>query len=170
MMNKHLEIERKFLVDLEKLLEWDKYGLIPGIGRNLRQGYINDGLKTVRIRTECAEDENKGYITIKGPKFGTTCFEAEYEIDFDEANTIIDTLNLPVVEKSRSEIIYENHLWEVDWFFGDNDGLVIAEIELDSEGERFTLPPWISKEVTGDAKYYNSNLIKNPYRNWENEI
>jgi len=168
-MNKHLEIERKFLVDMEKLLEFDEYNVIPyDVGYEIRQGYINDGLKTVRIRT----NGKTGYITIKGPKFGTSCFEAEYDIGLEEANTIIDTLDLPVVEKIRCEINNEGHLWELDWFFGDNKGLLVAEVELTSEDEDFALPEWIGIEVTGDAKYYNSNLIDNPYKDWDefNEI
>ncbi|ABM03678.1 adenylate cyclase [Psychromonas ingrahamii 37] len=152
------EIERKFLLDLTKLGSLDS-------GTLIRQGYITTIDKTV-VRTRLAGD--RAYLTLKGKNKGVTRTEFEYEIPVNDAQEIISELcNGPVVEKTRYLIVYSGHTWEVDIFHGDNDGLVVAEIELESEQETFELPHWITTEVSGDPKYYNSSLLDNPFKHWK---
>lgn len=152
-----IEIERKYLVDLEKLTL--KNGL------NIKQGYIETVNNTVvRVRVK----GSKGFLTIKGENSGASRLEFEYEIPLDEANEMLQKLcSGPIIDKTRYEIKYENHLWEVDLFYGENEGLVIAEVELEDENEEVILPTWVKQEVTGDIKYYNNQLMKNPYKNWK---
>lgn len=152
-----IEIERKYLVDLEKLTL--KNGL------NIKQGYIETANNTVvRVRVK----GSKGFLTIKGENSGASRLEFEYEIPLDEANEMLQKLcSGPIIDKTRYEIKYENHLWEVDLFYGENEGLVIAEVELEDENEEVILPTWVKQEVTGDIKYYNNQLMKNPYKNWK---
>jgi adenylate cyclase len=152
------EIERKFLLDRTKL------GSLDG-GTLIKQGYIKTIDKTV-VRARVAG--NKAYITLKGENTGVTRTEFEYEIPLNDAQQIISELcNGLVVEKTRYLITHSGHTWEVDIFQGDNDGLVVAEIELESEQEKFELPHWITTEVSGDPKYYNSSLLDNPFKNWK---
>lgn len=153
-----VEIERKFLVDLEKL------GTLEN-AYSIKQGYIGTkDLTVVRIRIK---DED-AYLTIKGANKGMKRLEFEYPIPLDEANEMLDKLcSKPIIDKTRYLINYGNHIWELDIFYGDNDGLVIAEVELKDENEEIELPPWITKEVTSDEKYYNSSLLNNPYKNWK---
>lgn len=152
-----LEIERKYLVD------WDK---IPALenGIDIKQGYIKTSDDAVvRVRTK----DKKAFLTIKGKNSGTTRLEFEYEIPVEEAEEMLEKLCLkPMIDKTRYEIMYKNHLWELDIFYGDNNGLIVAEVELDDENENIELPIWILKEVTGDIKYYNNNLMKYPYKEW----
>ncbi|XPV68468.1 MAG: CYTH domain-containing protein [Halarcobacter sp.] len=152
-----IEIERKYLIDKQKLINLKN-------GINIKQGYINTTDNTVvRLRIKGA----KGFLTIKGENKGATRLEFEYEIPLEEANEMLEKLcSKPIIEKTRYEISYESHLWEVDIFYGDNEGLIIAEVELKDENETIILPPWIKKDVTGDIKYYNNQLMKNPYKNW----
>lgn len=151
------EIERKFLLDLEKL------GPLEG-GTVIKQGYIVTVDKTV-VRARVAG--GTAYLTLKGKNKGVTRSEFEYEIPVADAEAIITELcNGPVVEKTRYLVVHSGHTWEVDVFHGDNEGLVIAEIELQREDESFDLPDWVTTEVSGDAKYYNSNLLENPYKYW----
>lgn len=164
-MNNYLEIERKFLVD------WDKIGPqldADGTPSNyIVQAYINNGLDTVRFR----RDGDRSYITIKGPKYGTSCFEAEYCIgEGVEATNIIAAMNLTSLQKLRFKVKHGSHIWDVDVFLGKNKGLFVAEIELEHEDEEFEMPAWVGEEVSGDPKYYNSNLIDDPYEDWKNEI
>ena len=153
-----LEIERKYLVDLEKL------GTLEN-GNRIKQGYLStnkDAVVRVRVKND------KAYLTIKGSNIGATRLEFEYEIPVDEANEMLDKLcQKPVIDKTRYLIEYENHTFELDIFYGDNDGLVVAEVELLDENETIKLPSWIKEEVTSDERYYNSNLMKNPYKNWK---
>lgn len=153
-----LEIERKYLVDLEKL------GTLEN-GNRIKQGYLStnkDAVVRVRVKND------KAYLTIKGSNIGATRLEFEYEIEVVEANEILDKLcQKPVIDKTRYLIDYENHTFELDIFYGDNDGLVVAEVELLDENETIKLPSWIKEEVTSDERYYNSNLMKNPYKNWK---
>ena len=94
--------------------------------------------------------------------------EFEYEIPLDEANEMLDKLcQKPIIDKTRYLIEYENYTWELDIFYGENEGLVVVEVELNSEDETIKLPSWIKEEVTTDVRYYNSNLMKNPYKNWK---
>ncbi|MEZ4693672.1 MAG: CYTH domain-containing protein [Aliarcobacter sp.] len=153
-----LEIERKYLVDLEKL------GILKN-GNRIKQGYLStnkDAVVRVRVKND------KAYLTIKGSNIGATRLEFEYEIEVVEANEMLDKLcQKPVIDKTRYLIDYENHTFELDIFYGDNDGLVVAEVELLDENETIKLPSWIKEEVTSDERYYNSNLMKNPYKNWK---
>ena len=152
------EIERKFLIDLKKIGALEK-------GASIKQGYITTKDKTVvRVRVSGA----KAYLTLKGANQGISRLEFEYEIPVTDANEIIRELcSGPVVEKTRYLIEHEKKLWEVDVFHGDNEGLVVAEVELNSEDENINLPGWVEEEVTGEAKYYNSNLLSNPFKNWK---
>lgn len=155
-----LEIERKYLVNKE---EWEKAE--KGEGKLLRQGYIaNDKSKTIRVRlTDVA-----GFLTIKSSSKGATRSEYEYGIPKEEANELLDKFANAEITKVRYKVIFEGKTWEVDEFFGDNEGLIIAEIELVKEDESYQTPKWISQDVTHDEKYYNANLSVNPFRNWKN--
>lgn len=151
------EIERKFLVDEDILLS-----IRPDKSYSIQQGYLlNTAEKVVRVRLTTYE----AFITIKGANIGATRPEFEYNIPKDDA---LEMLNMcdGFIEKTRLEIEYNGHLWEVDIFGGANEGLIVAEIELKSEDEEFDKPEWIKTEVTDDNKYYNNNLLKNPYSNW----
>jgi adenylate cyclase len=154
-----VEIERKFLLSGDG---WRQ----PGQPVLLRQGYLcSEPARTVRVRTEGAQ----GTITIKGKSSGATRAEWEYAVPVEEAGELLDTLcEQPLIEKYRRRIEYRGHTWEVDEFLGANAGLVVAEIELASEGEAFEKPDWIGIEVTGDPRYYNSSLIRLPFSLWNN--
>jgi adenylate cyclase len=153
-----LEIERKYLVDLEKL------GTLEN-GTRIKQAYLStnkDAVVRVRVKND------KAYLTIKGSNIGVTRLEFEYEIPLIEANEMLDKLcQKPVIDKTRYLIDYENHTWELDIFYGDNEGLVVVEVELSSEDETIILPSWVKEEVTSDARYYNSNLMKHPFKDWQ---
>ena len=154
------EIERKFLVTGG---EWR--GLAEGI--MYRQGYLSTVKeRTVRVRTI----EDQGYLTIKGISVGATRLEFEYNIPVADANQMLDELcERPLIEKKRYKIEYAGLTWEVDEFFGENQGLIFAEVELSDENQQIKLPPWIGKEVTDDPRYFNSNLIKHPYSQWHDK-
>ncbi|MDF2432113.1 MAG: adenylate cyclase [Mucilaginibacter sp.] len=157
-----IEIERKFLVDYEKWRRLEK----PA-GTHYRQGYIlDDAKRTIRVRL--AGDH--GFITIKGISTGISRKEFEYEIPAKDATELIDNFAGSEVEKTRYRITYAGKLWEVDEFSGDNEGLLMAEIELKQEDEKFEKPDWINKEVSDDERFYNSNLSKNPFKNWGNDF
>ncbi len=154
-----LEIERKFLVKNEDF-KTDAYQK-----KLLKQGYLNsDKNRTVRVRIA----DDKGFITIKGKSnsTGTIRFEWEKEIDLLEAEQLLLLCEPSVIDKTRFYVKSENHIFEVDEFYSDNQGLIVAEIELNSENEQFKKPSWLGKEVTGNIKYYNSSLSKNPFKNW----
>ncbi|WP_299670665.1 CYTH domain-containing protein [uncultured Polaribacter sp.] len=154
-----IEIERKFLV---KNLDFKKESFKKNY---LKQGYLNsDNRRTVRIRIT---DEN-AFITIKGKsnKDGTTRFEWEKEIAISEAEELLLLSETNLIEKNRYLIKKGSHTFEVDEFLGDNLGLIVAEVELNSEDEQFEKPNWLAKEVTGKIKYYNSNLSKHPFKKW----
>jgi adenylate cyclase len=153
------EIERKYLVNRDKWQQLEK----PA-GQLYRQGYLlTDPNKTIRVR----QTTNKGFLAIKGLSIGATRPEYEYEIPFDEAGELLDNFSVSGLFKTRYEILFDNKVWEVDEFLGDNLGLITAEIELTHEDDGFTVPDWIEKEVTGEEKYYNSNLTIDPYKNWK---
>ncbi|MEO6135508.1 MAG: CYTH domain-containing protein [Ginsengibacter sp.] len=153
------EIERKYLVDRNKWQQIDK-----PTGSLYRQGYLLiDPNKTIRIR----QTTDKGYLTIKGRSIGATRPEYEYEIPFNEAKELLDNFSISELSKIRYKIAFDNKVWEVDEFLGDNTGLIVAEIELTSEDESFGIPAWIANEVTGGEKYFNSSLTINPYKNWK---
>lgn len=153
-----VEIERKFLVEGEA---WRTLGQ----STLLRQGYLSlDPARTVRVRI----DGEQAFITIKGKSVGASRGEWEYPIPVLEAAELLDGLcQQPLVEKVRHRIASGPHTWEVDEFLGANAGLVVAEIELGSEDEAFEKPDWIGREVTGDARYFNSRLISHPYSQWK---
>ena len=152
-----LEIERKFLVINSNY----KNGIT---GQYYCQGYISDAAERV-VRVRIAEDI--AFLTIKGKGEGITRPEFEYEIPLPDARFLLDNLCLhPLIEKLRYKIHVNELTWEVDEFLGENEGLVIAEIELPSENYPITLPDWVGEEVSFDERFYNVNLIKNPYRNW----
>lgn len=153
------EIERKFLVNHSKWQQIEK-----PIGNLYRQGYLlTDPTKTIRVR----QTTERAFLTIKGLSVGATRPEYEYEIPLNDAKELLDNFSTSELSKIRYEIMYDNKIWEVDEFLGDNAGLLVAEIELETEDEKFNLPSWIDQEVTGQDKYYNSNLTIEPYKNWE---
>ena len=154
------EIERKFLIDSARLH-------LPAGGVEIKQGYLPlaDTVNTAaRIRVK----GNTASIAIKGENRGAVRSEFEYAIPVEDAEVMLATLcQHPVIEKTRYEIVNGKHLWEIDIFQGDNSGLVVAEIELAGEHERFERPEWLSAEVTDDPRYYNSNLLEHPYKAWK---
>ena len=155
----NIEIERKFLV---KNLNYKSESFEK---KCIKQGYLNSNKnRTVRIRVS----DDTGFITIKGKsnKNGTSRFEWEKEISATEAEELLLLCEPTIIEKTRSLIKVGYHTFEVDEFAGENSGLVVAEIELNSEDEVFEKPNWLSKEVTGDLKYYNSSISKLPFINW----
>jgi len=152
-----VEIERKFLV---KGTDWKK----EGQKQFYQQGYLSsDPDRVVRVRR--VDDE--GYITIKGKTSGASRSEYEYPIPIQDALEMLQNLcEKPLVEKYRYTITHDDLVWEVDEFLGENRGLVVAEVELDSEDQALTLPAWVDREVTDDNRYYNVNLIKHPFSSW----
>ncbi len=153
-----LEIERKYLIDLEKI------GTLEN-GIRIKQGYLStnkDAVVRVRVKND------KAYLTIKGSNSGIARLEFEYEIPLNEANEMLEKLcQKPVIDKTRYLIKHDIHTWEVDIFYGDNEGLVVAEVELSSEDEHINLPIWVKEEVSHDDRYFNSNLMKLPFKDWE---
>jgi|SaaInlStandDraft_4_1057021.scaffolds.fasta_scaffold66379_3 adenylate cyclase len=162
------EIERKFLVNVEKFVNETVVKSIE-----ILQGYIpRDNNVVVRIRLNKWDGNEKALLTIKGPNQGISRDEFEYEIPFKDGLEMIDKFCVTgneeiVISKIRHYVEYEGNTWEVDFFRGDNKGLVIAEIELDSENATFKKPIWVMSEVTGQPKYYNNNLMNNPYNTWK---
>jgi adenylate cyclase len=155
-----IEIERKFIVNKEL---WEK--IDKPKGNALVQGYIHsDENKTIRIRTA----NEKGFITIKGKSRadGLSRSEFEYEIPVSDALEILNTFTDKTINKIRYKILFEGFIWEVDVFEGNNSGLIMAEIELQSEVQSFKKPDWLTQEVTGDIRFYNSYLIDNPFSTW----
>lgn len=151
-----VEIERKYLVIND---DWRRLG----VPVQYAQGYlVADGERTVRVRVAGAN----GFLTVKGKSQGFSRLEFEYLVPREEALEMLQLSVTPMIEKYRTKISYEGKIWEVDEFEGDNKGLIIAEIELKSEGQTFSIPPWIGQEVTGDIRYFNSSLAKNPFKNW----
>lgn len=154
-----IEIERKFLVNN---FEFKKEAFAS---KNILQGYISSNPeRTVRIRTNGKE----GFITIKGKgnKSGLSRFEWEKIISLEDATSLLSLCEKGTIEKIRWEIRIGKHVYEVDEFLGENEGLVVAEIELESEDAIFEKPNWLGKEVTNDPKYYNAYLSKKPYKKW----
>jgi adenylate cyclase len=151
------EIERKFLVTGTEYRGMGK-------GTYYLQGYLStDPERTIRVRVV----GNRGILTIKGKTEGISRAEYEYEIPPEEAKEMLRTLCLrPLVEKTRYRVPFAGKVWEVDEFSGENEGLVVAEIELPSADCPFEKPTWIGEEVSQDPRYYNSNLSKHPFKNW----
>ena len=155
-----IEIERKFLVTSEAFKK-------EAFTQNrIAQGYLSSILeRTVRVRIK----GDKGFLTIKGAsnESGLSRFEWEKEIPVVEATALLKLCEKGVIDKTRFEVKIGNHIFEVDEFYGENEGLIIAEIELQSESETFEKPDWIGKEVTTDKRYYNSCLSQHPFRDWK---
>lgn len=153
-----IEIEKKYLVTNNQFKETVDSALF-------RQGYLSvEAERTVRVRSY----NGKGFLTVKGINHSCSREEYEYEIPEQDANSMLDSLCVqPIIEKKRYFVTYEGLEWVVDEFLGENQGLVVAEIELESEQQKFKKPDWIGKEVTSDIRYYNSNLVNNPYKGWK---
>lgn len=155
-----LEIERKFLVKSEAF-KTEAFS-----HSEIKQGYLNSNPeRAVRIRIK----KNTGYLTIKGKSddSGTTRFEWEKEIDKVEAEALLKLCEPGVISKIRYEVKAGEHVYEVDEFFDENAGLILAEIELNTADEKFIKPDWLGEEVTGEVRYYNSQLSKNPFTLWK---
>jgi len=153
------EIERKFLVKGE-------YKTHAMRSSRIVQGYLSSVTgRTVRIRIK----GEKGYITVKGKsnESGLSRYEWEKEIPLNEAEELLLLCEPGAIDKTRYEIQAWKHIFEVDEFYGDNEGLTLAEVELESEDESYEKPEWLGEEVTGDRRYYNSSLTKHPFKNWE---
>ena len=151
------EIERKFLVTATTYRELTE-------GTHYRQGYLNSQKeRVVRVRTI----DEAGFMTVKGITKGATRLEYEYEIPAKDATELLDLLcEQPIIDKQRYKVKMGDFVWEIDEFHGENEGLTVAEVELESEDQEYPKPDWIGEEVTGDPRYYNSNLIANPFKNW----
>ena len=153
------EIEKKFLVAGEFKESAKK-------ATRITQGYLSSvPERTVRVRVK----GDKGYVTVKGigNDSGASRFEWEKEIPVEDVRDLLKICEPGVIDKTRYLVDCDGHTFEVDEFYGDNEGLVVAEVELSDENEAFTRPSWLGEEVTGDKKYYNSMLMKNPYKNWK---
>lgn len=153
-----LEIERKFLVTGE-------FKSLASSHSRIIQGYISSQKgRTVRVRLR----DKQGFLTIKGPSFngGLSRYEFEKEITFDEALSLLRLCEPGVINKVRWLVPVGNHTFEVDEFFDDNEGLIMAEVELTDENETFERPDFLGEEVTGDRRYYNSCLRQNPFKEW----
>ena len=154
------EIERKFLVVGE-------YKHLAHTSSHLTQGYIASGKRTVRVRIS----DERAWLTIKGPSKngGLSRYEWEKEIGKSEALELMELSEGALIDKRRYLVEYEGHTFEVDEFYGDNEGLTLAEVELKSEDEEFARPEWLGAEVTGIKRYYNSHLRAYPYKDWSEE-
>lgn len=150
------EIERKYLV------AGDAYKTL-GNGTLIRQGYLNSATeRVVRVRTT----GDKASLTIKGPNLGATRAEFEYEIPLADALQLFELCEQPLIEKTRTLVPANGLIWEVDEFHGVNQGLTVVECELESEDQVVTPPAWVGQEVTGDPRYFNSNLVARPFTMW----
>jgi len=153
-----VEIERKFLV------KSDTWWLKVDHSTRIRQGYLAPvGTSSVRVRIE----GEKANINIKSASLSISRLEYEYTIPLADAEEMLEKLcPQPQIDKTRHRVTLGEHVWEIDEFFGDNSGLLVAEIELSAEDEIFEIPDWLGREVSTDPRYYNVNLITHPYKNW----
>jgi len=155
------EIERKYLVDIEL---WRPLGA----GVFYRQGYLSSVKERV-VRVRIAGD--RGFLTIKGTTTSLSRLEFEYPIPREDAAVLIDKLcERPIIEKTRHRESFAGRNWEIDVFHGDNDGLVVAEVEVASPTESIALPPWTGTEVSNDPRYFNNNLAAHPYKSWGRSV
>ena len=153
-----IEIERKFLI------RNDTWKLATKTSIDIKQGYLSLE-KNCTVRVRCTNDQ--AFLTIKGKTSGISRKEFEYVIPREEADEILNSMCVGyIISKTRHIIELSGHRWEIDEFFGDNSGLVLAEIELQAEEEAFNKPSWLGKEVSKDPKYFNANLIKTPFLKW----
>ena len=151
------EIERKFL------LKNDEWRSAVQASRALRQGYLcGNDRASVRVRI----DGDQANLNIKSATLGVERLEFEYAIPVEQAEALLSELAGQVVEKTRHEVRHHEHLWEIDEFAGDNAGLIVAEVELEDAQERFERPDWLGDEVSGDPRYYNTELARHPYSRW----
>lgn len=152
------EIERKFLVIKERA------EFLSQPGEFYSQGYLNSRKeRTVRVRIA----GERSWITIKGMNRGYSRPEFEYPIPLDDAEKMLALCEVPIITKFRRMVIHQGRTWQVDEFTGENEGLILAEIELESEDQDFPLPPWLGEEVSHDPRYFNSNLVQYPYSFWK---
>ena len=153
-----VEIERKFLVVEDSWREAARPGVL------YRQGYLStDPGNAVRVRVS----GNRAWLNIKSATVGVTRREYEYEIPATDAHAILEELCVkPLIEKTRFVVEHDGRTWEIDVFEGDNEGLVVAEVELESEDEAVTLPAWAGEDVSHDVRYYNQRLVEHPYSRW----
>jgi len=155
-----LEVEHKFLLaNSDWRAEIDH-------SVHYKQGYLSSSpLSSIRVRIS----DSHAWLNIKSATIGTHRQEFEYEIPLADANSILDELcHKPLIEKMRHFVYRGQHVWEIDEFMGDNQGLIVAEIELSEVGESFAKPAWLGGEVTEDLRYYNNNLCKYPFKDWKN--
>lgn len=156
-----LEIEHKFLLATAQWREQISHSVM------YKQGYLS-AQPTSSIRV-CISD-NHAWLNIKSATIGTQRQEFEYDIPLSDAQEMLETLCArPIIEKTRHFVTVDQHIWEIDEFFGDNAGLIVAEIELNALDEAFTKPDWLGAEVTHDLRYYNNNLAREPYKNWRDD-
>lgn len=155
-----IEIERKFLITSQ---DFKKEAFTQN---RIKQGYLSSvPERTVRVRVKA----DRAFMTVKGASnaSGLSRFEWEKEITLEDANQLLLLCEKGVIDKTRFEVKKGKHIYEIDEFYGENEGLIMAEIELNSENENFEKPSWLGQEVTSDNRYYNSYLSKNPYKNWK---
>lgn len=154
-----IEIERKFLLVND---DWKKYA---DKGVAIRQGYLAESTTaSVRVRIQ----DDSANINIKSAGINISRSEYEYAIPLEDARSMLRSLcNGPLIEKTRYHVTYDDKIWEIDVFEGDNKGLIVAEIELAAIDEDFARPPWVGDDVSDDARYYNMNLVKHPYKDWK---
>lgn len=151
------EIERKFLIKND---EWKIKASAP---KTIKQGYLNtEKERTVRVRIK----GDQGFLTIKGKTVGMTRLEFEYPIPVAEAEELLQLCEKPLIEKERFIVAIGSLHWEIDIFTGDNQGLKLAEVELEDEKQFVEIPDWVGEEVTSDQRYYNSSLVKLPFKEW----
>lgn len=155
-----IETERKFLLKNSNWKNQKPYAA-PAL---IRQGYLNTAAeRTVRVRIK----DQEGFLTIKGLTSGFSRQEFEYPVPLGDAQSLLRMCEGPLIEKTRHFIIHGHQLWEIDVFFGENEGLIMAEAELEREDQKLEIPDWIGKEVTQDKRYYNSGLSRYPFQKWE---
>src|SRR5919106_4036174 len=152
------EIERKYL------LRHDGWCKETSQGVQMRQGYLNiNGSCSIRVRIQ----GEQAFLNIKSATLGVSRLEFEYPIPISDAQQILDDLCIrPLIEKTRYTVNHAGHVWEIDVFAGDNEGLIVAEIELEDLDEPYEIPDWAGEEVSHDPRYYNVCLVSNPYKNW----
>lgn len=153
------EIERKYLV------KDDSWRAVAGAGTSYRQGYLStDKGRVVRVRVQ----GDRAVLTIKGERVGVSAAEYEYPIPVPDAEEMLAKLCLrPLIEKVRYELRYDDLVWEIDEFHGENQGLLVAEVELESEDQDVPLPPWVDREVSDDRRYSNASLVHHPFSSWK---
>lgn len=154
-----VEIERKFLT------KNDNWRHSATSSCRMKQGYLNEIGNTIRIRLA----GDRAFLTIKGKTKGISRLEFEYEVPVSDAEQLFTLCQTPSVEKIRHKVPFEGHIFEVDEFLGQNEGLTVAEVELNSENEDVSLPEWIGEDVTADKRYRNTHLAKKPFKQWDKE-